>query len=196
MAIEEIDQLEKIGLQRQKVFAYLSCERVYPNYVSFSNNFNFGDPAVLRSAIDFVYNSIFNEVFSDKELEALLVEVDNNAPRPDDFAAFYASIAMYSAGVIYESLNLLKQADISRVLSDISSMSIDAVDLFIQERDDMDYNEDDFEAKILNDPLMQEEMAIQKGTIAYLHSVQALNESDIKNLLHLQEEGTGTLKIM
>ena len=195
MPVKEINQLKKLDFQKQLVFSYLSCERFYPNYLFFSTNYNFGDPAILRSAIDFLHDSIFNKITNNQKMESLLQATNVNAPRPDDFATFYASIAMYSAGIVYESISLLKLTDIPRILNDISTMCTDAIDLFIQERDNMDYDEDDFEAKILNDSLMQTELSIQKGSIAYLQKIDQLNASDINTLLQLQKNGTGTLII-
>lgn len=195
MLLKEINQLKKLDFQKQLVFSYLSCERFYPNYLFFSNNFNFGDPATLRSAIDFLRHNIFNKTTEQQQIENLLRATHVNTPRPDDFATFYASIAMYSAGIIYESLNLLKLADISRILNDISTMCTDAIDLFIQVRDNMDYDDDGFESNILNNILMQTEISIQKGCIRYLQKIDHLNESDINTLLLLQTNGTGTLII-
>jgi uncharacterized protein YjaG (DUF416 family) len=193
MPVKEINQLKKLDFQKQLLFSYLSCERFYPNYLFFSTNYNFGDPTTFRSAIDFLRDSIFNKIINKQKIESLLQATSVNAPRPDDFATFYASIAMFSAGIVYESINLLKLTDIPRILNDISTMCTDAVDLFIQERDNMDYDETDFEAKILNDSLMQTELSIQKGSIAYLQKIDQLNESDINTLLQLQKNGTGTL---
>ena len=195
MPLKEIDKLKKMSFKKQLAFAYLSCERVYPNYLFFSINYNFGDVGTLKAAIDFLYENIFNDAIDNKRIEFYLKVADVNAPRPDNFDTFYATIAMYSAGVIYESINLLRRTDVSRILTDISTMCTDAVDLFIQERDDMDYDEEDFEIKILNDSLMQTELSIQKGIILYLQKVDQLNEFDITTLLQLQKEGTGTLII-
>ena len=195
MPIKEIDQLLNLDPQKQLAFAYLSCERVYPNFFYFSNNYNFGDPSILRSAVNFIYECLFSKDVDMQKVESFLQAADVNGPRPDDFSTFYASIAMYSAGIIYESINLLHRKDISRILKEISTMCTDAVDLFIQERDDMDFEEDDFETKILNDSLMQEELSIQKGSIAYLQRVDRLVEADLDTLLQLQKNGTGTLFI-
>lgn len=192
MAIKETAQLKKLAFQKQIAFAYLTCERVYPHCVYFSNNYNFGDLGILRSAIDFVYSALFSSVDSQK-IDDLLKQVDSNIPYPEKFTTFYASIAMYSSGVIYESVNLLKRTDVPRILDDLSTLCTDAVDLFIQVRDEIDYEEPDFETKILNDTLMQRELSIQKGIISYLSKVGPLTSSDIDTLLQLQQEGTGTL---
>ncbi len=188
----ETSQLKAMDISKQLAFAYLSCERVYPNYVHFSNNYNFGRPGILRTAIDVVYDGVFNKIETSK-IDSLLEEVDADVPFPEHFNTFYATIAMYSGGVIYESVNLLKKTDISCIIDDVSGMCIDAVDLFIQERDDMDYTDADFEAKILNDAVMQQELSIQKGIIKYLSGIGEVSAADIDTLLKLQKEGTGTL---
>lgn len=192
MSIKELAQLKKNTFQKQSAFAYLCCERVYPHYVYFFNNYSFGNIEVFRTAIDTVYNSIFNQSDMQK-VELLLQQIDINAPVPGNFTTFYASVAMNAAGVIYESVNLIKQKDVSRILDDISTMCTNAIDLFIQERDDMDYDDPEFETKILNDYLMQQEISIQRGIITYLSKIDKLSTSDIDTLLDLQKNGTGTL---
>jgi uncharacterized protein YjaG (DUF416 family) len=196
MAIKEINQLKKLTPQKHITFSYLCCERFYPNYLFFSENYNFGNPAVMRSAIDLIYDSIFDKNISRQKIETILQTININAPRPDDFSTFYASIAMYTSGIIYESTNLILLKDIERILEDISTMCTDAVDLFIQERDDMDYDQDNFEAKILIDPLMQSELRIQRGTVTYLKKIDRINEADINILLKLQEENTKPLTLI
>ena len=38
MAIEEINKLKDFDFTKQAAFAYLTCERLYPNYTYFSDN--------------------------------------------------------------------------------------------------------------------------------------------------------------
>lgn len=109
MAIEEINLLKDLDFNKQLTFAYLTCERVFPNYVYFSNNFNFGSPSVLRKAIDFIYEAIFENNIDTEKVNNLLLSVFQNTPATNDFPTFDATIAMYSGGVIYESLNLFKK---------------------------------------------------------------------------------------
>lgn len=52
----------------------------------------------------------------------------------------------------------------------------------------------DFEEKIINDPLMQQEMFVQNGIISYLANIDQLTSADIDTLLQLQIDATGTLK--
>jgi len=83
MAIEEIKLLEKLDYNKQLTFAYLTCERLYPNYVFFSENFNFGDRQKLREAIDLIYNCLLVPDFGNtKQIEFYLNAVDINTPHP------------------------------------------------------------------------------------------------------------------
>jgi uncharacterized protein YjaG (DUF416 family) len=188
MAIKEIDLLNQLDITKQLTFAFLTCERVFPNYVYFSANYNFGNPAILREAINFIYESIFNINNIDKsKVDTLLLKIHNVTPHTNNFTTFYATIAMYSGGVIFESINLFKKKLSNQIILDISTMSTDAIDCFIQERDDMDYADPNFEEKILNDSLMQTEVEIQKGVISYLMKVKYVDTADIATLLKLQD---------
>ena len=196
MAIEELDKLKELDFSKQLTFAYLTCERVFPNYVYFFNNYNFGNPVILREAIDFIYHSIFQDSDIDKQkVEYFLTMIFKNTPNTNDFATFYATIAMYSGGVIYESINLLKKTDADKILTDIATMSTDAIDCFIQIRDDMDYDDEGFEEKILNDTIMQTEITLQKGIISYLSKVGMIETSDIDTLTQLQQSNIRTLSL-
>jgi len=194
MAIEEIKRLIQLDFNKQVAFAYLTCERVFPNYEFFSKNYNFGDPNIMRQSIDFIYNSLNQTAtINGQQIEHLLTMVYKNTPNTNDFTTFYATICMYSGGVIYESVNLLKKTDFNRILTDISDMAINAIDCFIQERDDMDYEDINFETKILNDPLMQNEIALQKGVISYLSNIDTVLLSDITTIIQFQENNKNTL---
>jgi hypothetical protein len=83
-------------------------------------------------------------------------------PHTDNFSDPFATIAMYSFGVVHESLSLIKDNDVDRVLNDISTMVINAIDVYIQERDNMDYSLPNFEQIIQDDMLMRKETSIQK----------------------------------
>jgi len=190
------ESLEEMNFNKQLVFAYLTCERFFPNCVYFSGNFSFGNPNILREAIDLVYNSIFQEASFDKQnIEQYLQIIYQNIPNTNDFSTFYATIAMYSGGIIYESVNLLKKTEIEKKLTDIVTMSTDAIDCFIQVRDDMDFEDESFEEKILNHPLMQTERFLQNGIISYLNKIDTITLSDVNTLLQLQEKSAITLKI-
>lgn len=188
MAVEELKKLEALDFTKQLAFAYLTCERMFPNYVYFSENYGFGDPKILRDAIDFVYSAIFIENNIDKQkIEYFLKTSKANIPGPDDHGSYYGTIALDSGAIVYESIVLLKKEDTKTSLTGISTTATNLIDCFIQTRDEMDYGDVDFEEKILNDTVMQKEIAIQNGIISYLGRIGKVEPSDMETLMQLQE---------
>ena len=173
--------------QKQLVFSYLACERLYPNYVFFSDNFDFGNKNVLREAIDFISSALLiDDLQRVNEINSYLESIDINTPFPHNFNTILASSALDSCTSISETLNFMLDRKAPR-LNDISSFAIDTVDMYIQDRDRLDFNTDAlFDHKIFTEPLMQRELRIQKGIISYLDKIDKLELLDINNLLNLQ----------
>lgn len=187
MAIREISQLKKLDYTKQLAFAYLTCERLYPNYVYFSHNFKFGNDKVLKGAINFISDSLFDNAIDKNTTQRLLKDVDKIIPYPEKFTTVLASSALDACTVVIETLNFLLDKQSSR-LEDISTLATDTIDMYIQERDGIDYNSENFEIKIYKDPLMQNELAVQKGIISYLMRVDKIEPSDIDTLFSLQNK--------
>ena len=172
MDLIQIDTLKKLGFKKQLIFAYLTCERLYRNYLYFSEHFGFGNPTQLRQAIDFLRENLISQNFNRKQTESLITSIDEITPLPQDYDTILASSAMDACGVVYESLNFLLDAIPSR-LSDISTFATDTVDMFIQEEDHLDFNTDKlFFEKIQNHPLMQREVIGSKWNNFFSEQIQ------------------------
>ncbi len=187
MAIDNINELGKLNYNKQLVFAYLTCERLYPNYAFFSENFDFGAKQTLRKAIDYISTVLLISDFPSKdEIETHLSAIEPNTPFPQNFETILSSSALDSCTAILETLQFMLDRKKSR-LKDISTFATDTVDMYIGDRDKLDFNTDpDFDRKIFNDPLMQREHSIQNGIISYLNKIEKLELPDINNLLNLQ----------
>jgi uncharacterized protein YjaG (DUF416 family) len=190
MPIDNIEVLKKLDLNKQLVFSYLTCERLYPNYVYFSDNYKFGNKKALREAINFIYNNLLiNNLFNNSDIHRHLKAVNSNIPRPENFNTILASSALDACTTVLETLDFILDKKSIR-LNDVSTFATDTVDMYIQEKYNLDFNTDqEFEQKIINHPLMQKELAVQKGIISYLAQINKLEISDIDNLLKLQANG-------
>lgn len=187
MSIEGFDKLLALDLPKQSVFAYLTCERLYPNYVYFSKKVNFGDPDILREAIDYLYLNIFEQAVDTEKIDYYIQSMHKNSPEPALFETVLASSALDACGVIYESLNFLLDRQPSR-LHAISTMATDTVDMYIQDIERLDFNTDKlFQQKIDQHPLMKKERAVQAGIIKFLIDSSTLDHEDIRILYRLQE---------
>lgn len=195
MAIEEVNKLKGLDFTKQLSFAYLTCERLYPNYVYFSKNYGFGNSTKLREAIDFLYNSIFDTKVDTKKASSLIVTVESLTPQPANYDTVLASSGLDACGVIFEALNFLIDRQASR-LDSISTMATDTADMYIQEKEALEFNTDkNFQQKIDTHPLMIKEISIQKGIISYLSNISTIDHSDIDTLIQLQENNKGSLSL-
>lgn len=187
MAIEELNKLKDLNFKKQAAFAYLICERLYPNYVYFSDNYNFGNPKVLREAIDYLYLNLFESNLDKNKINSLIKKVNKNTPEPGEFDTGLASSALDACTSIYESLNFLIDKKFSRI-KDTSTFATDTVHMYIQDIDKLDFNQDkNFQQKIKNHPLMKKEIAMQSGIISFLNNTKVFDFGDLQTLLRLQE---------
>lgn len=197
MAIAEIDKLRKMSFGKQVAFCYLASERFFPNYRYFSDQYHFGNADLFRKAISFVHESIFYHqgIVTLDKVDKLLSALNPNMVATNDFPNYDGTIAMYSSIIIYESISILKGDEIDRILADVSTVATDTIDCFIQARDDMKYDDPQFEEHIINDSVMQAEVDIQKGIISYLEKTKSLDSADVDTLLQLQMQATKELTI-
>lgn len=194
MSIEQINQLQKLDFTKQLTFAYLTCERLYPNYVYFSENFHFGDSSVIRKAIDFLYNSIFEYHFNKKNIEVLIKRIDDVTPDTEDFSTIYVSSALDACTSVRDSLDFLIDKDFSRITY-ISSYAYDTVDMYVREIENINLSEN-FEQRVAMHPLMKKEILTQQGIVTFLTQSGNIDAGDIDTLLHLQKnEGKSNIKI-
>lgn len=197
MTISEINILKTLDFNKQIAFAYLACERLYPNYVYFSENFHFGNAEVLKEAIDFIADSIFEKKKDNIKIDLLLRKVDKNTPHTENFTTHFVSSALDACTSIEDSLHFLIDKDFSRI-ENISTYAIDSVHMYIQEIANLDFNTDkNFQLKITNHPLMKKEVAIQSGIVTFLKkNNKSLDWEDLQTLLRLQSnEGRGNLDV-
>lgn len=195
MAVAEINKLKELDFTKQLAFAYLTCERLYPNYVYFSKKYEFGNPGILRIAIDFLYSKLFDKMTDKVKINSIIKKVDKNMPEPAHYDTILASSALDASAAIIESLNFLVDKQTSR-LDDISTMATDTADMYIQDVENLDYNTDKhFQQKIDTHPLMIKEISMQKGIISYLAKIKNIEPLDISTLLQLEENNRGSLSL-
>lgn len=52
----------RLSNEGRLLFAALTCEKLYPNYVYFYRAFNWGDPNVLDEAIGFIFRPYLTKI--------------------------------------------------------------------------------------------------------------------------------------
>jgi len=196
MEVDILKFAQAWDFSKKMTFAYLACERLYPNYIFFYQNYNFGNPLFLRKSIDYFYSIILSGDINPSQPQSILDAIAQYTPAPENYDTVLASSAMDACTAIEASCYFIINGD-TDMLQHISTMATDSVYMYIQERDSLDYNSDpDFDKKIMNDPLMIREVKIQNDIITSLNNANKLNEAILAILLQLQNNnGKGNLNI-
>jgi hypothetical protein len=195
MTFPELTQLKNLDFAKQRTFAYLTCERLYPNFVYFSKEYKFGKPEDLQEAIRYLYAHLFDKAIDRAQVDPLINKVEINMPQPAVYDTILASSALDACTSIIEALVFLIDVQSSR-LENISTVATDTVAMYIHDTNNLDPNTDpNFQQKINSNPLMTKEIAIQKGIISYLSKIDHLQYSDIGTLIQLQKNNKGSLPL-
>lgn len=187
MPIQEIEILKKLDFTKQLTFAYITCERLFPNYVYFSENYHYGNPTVLRESINYLHDNLFKSESNESKIRSLVKKVEKNTPDTENFDTIFVSSALDACTCILDSLEFLIDKDFAKI-QNISTYATDTVDMYIQEIENLNFNTDqDFQKKIDQHPLMHKELAIQSGVINFLNKIKSIDQEDIQTLIDLQK---------
>jgi uncharacterized protein YjaG (DUF416 family) len=175
--------LERLGWRHRVAFAAACCERLLPNYAAFVQEAGWGDTQILRTAIDYIWDVVADaHPADDSEVRRLIESCDRIIPDTQDHDTISVSAALDAGSAVIETLQTLLDGNPRRIV-DVASFCRDTVDMYIQDRDDLDYNTDaSFEAKILEDPLMKRELERQSAILSELANNPVLDRSLLTRL--------------
>ncbi len=126
------DKLDKLiaGASHEKRIALglFVCHELYPDYSNFAGKNKFGDPNLLKDAIEFCEKS--DGKAEDKTLSAWIEKLEPIIPDTEDYLEIEVSYALNAAGAVLELLRYLKD-DNPKHISDTCSYMIDTADFKI-----------------------------------------------------------------
>ncbi len=155
-------------------FAALCCERLFPNYVAFAKKEGWGQVAVLRRCLDSLWEWICGQPKTRKEYEKVLRDCDEQIPDTEDFGSILASAALDASAAVYATLEACDTADDEKV-ADVAEAAVETICMFLQHRDNLDYSVPADRRRILADPLMLRELAIQEEQLERLPRIVKLD---------------------
>lgn len=181
--IEQIkNDIQALNKRNKIVYCLLISEKLLPNYKYFCNIYKFGEIKKLEQIIDILYDYVFDKInVSHEEINIYLNEIEEITPDTNDYSTILVSFALDACTAIISTLNFIKSENDNHVL-DVASYARDTVDMFIQERDDLDLNNRELETLIENDNLMKKEKEKQKRIIEYLKKHDIINKMFIEEL--------------
>jgi len=177
-------ELAALSHKHGLVFAASCCDRALPNYATFSAQEGFGDPAVLRAALDRVWQQPVDGSLSPVEVTDLLAQCKPLVPHSDAFSSPDAAAAQDAGLSLLVLLEYCRDPDPEHALR-VAAFSRDTIDMVVQLHDELDPAAPDFEERVLSHPLMRREFAKQAHDIEELKAARTLTPEFIREFRRL-----------
>jgi uncharacterized protein YjaG (DUF416 family) len=183
-------ELRRLPRPHRVAFAAACCERLLPNYAEFVREVRWGDTALLRGALDYIWSAIGvgSVSVSGEELNRLIQLCDDVIPDTEDFETSLVSAALDAGTAVVGTLRALLDGDTKHVI-EVASYCRDTVHMYIQDRDNLDYRDPLFDIKIERDPLMRREFERQSAILSKLASHPVLDERVVKSIRDESADG-------
>lgn len=163
------NSLSELSGDGRVAFGLLCCERMIPNYVVFSKQNAWGDPAILRKTLDACWEGLIDES-AGIDLTTLKAQCDQSAPDTEQFQTILVSSALDAVAAAATLTDLLTTRDVEHAVT-IASLARDTVDLYVQECEDMPPDAPDLEERIRLHIFMQNELQAQQVALTRVRGV-------------------------
>jgi uncharacterized protein YjaG (DUF416 family) len=174
-------EIESLSPQGRLAFLLSCAERLFPNYLAFSNAESWGDPAALRDALELGWSTLQGEQISPAIIENVMARAEAVTPDTEAFDSPLVSAALDAAVCATLVAELLLHDDPKKV-KDAASLARDTVDLHVQELERFEGGDPLLERKILAHPLMKQELARQREDVQLLQEMNWTNKAAVVGL--------------
>lgn len=169
--IENIqERILKLPFYHQLTFIYFLSKRQFQNYLIFNRKENWGSPEILIEAINLFEKIIVTQKDYNKETNSVKDKLKQVTPDTDDFAGFITSLALDACATLLEGFAFIQDKD-NEHIQDICNSSLDLVQMYIEFRDNADF--DDY---CFNDQLFTEELNFQIQLVEKLENRNIIDE--------------------
>ncbi len=187
-------RLKALELDQKKLFAIALCQRMYPNYQLFSEVCEFGDPQVLDTTLNLLWQSMYDKKLK-LNIDLYLERLDLNTPEPSDFDAYGVYPAMDAAVALTSLLSAL-QSKVEDDIVNISKLSSGTVANYIEALIETEMKETELDDFIFNHEMMQEEKALQASLLEIIEENPKISADFVKTLRkELIQSGVSNLGI-
>ncbi|WP_338863650.1 DUF416 family protein [Myxococcus stipitatus] len=175
-----VRRLGRLSLQARLAFLLSCAERLIPNYAVFSRHHGWGNPGVLRHALDLGWSYLSGNWVERGDIEGCLARCKDVTPDTEDFVSEHVSAGLDAAVCCAFTLELLLKDDSKKVMEG-ASLARDTVDMHVQALENLDPRDSELEQKIFRHPLMQRELKHQREDLEMLERMD-LSRRDIEAL--------------
>ena len=173
-------RLKALELEQKKLFAIALCQRMYPNYLLFSEVCEFGEPQVLDTVLNLLWQSMYDKKLK-LNIDIYLERLDLNTPEPSDFDAYGVYPAMDAAVALTSLLSAL-QSKVEDDITNISKLSSSTVANYIEATVEEEMEEQALDDFIFNHEVMIEEKELQSSLLDIIEDNPKLTADFVKSL--------------
>lgn len=173
-------RLKALSLPQKQLFAVALCQRMLPNYQLFSEVCEFGQPQILSTALDLLWQSQYDNK-AKYNVDVHVQRLDENTPDPSDFEAYGAYPAM-DAAVAISTLMSAIQAKIEEDITNISKLSSSTVANYIEAISDESLMDEELDEFVFAHPVMQEEKELQEMLLDIIEANPDITADLVKGL--------------
>jgi len=188
-----LEELNNISELHRIAFAASCCERMLPNYKKFVEVENWGDYDCFRNFLNQIWEHINGNYLTKEHIIIFMDKCFEIGPDEEDFESVYTSYAIDLGSAIYHTLKYCLTSDTKNLLA-VANAAINTVDLFVQEKYNMDPNDPNLEFEICNNELMQTEIVKQIDDLKLLANNANLDAMFVK-LFRSKVEGESNIDL-
>jgi uncharacterized protein len=173
-------RLKALSLPQKQLFAIALCQRMLPNYQLFSEVCEFGEPKVLSTALELLWQSQYDKKLK-FNIDVHLQRLEDNTPDPSQFEAYGVYPAMDAAvgiGMLMAAIDGKNEEDIIN----ISKLSSSTVANYIEAISDVSLTHDVLDDYVFDHEVMQEEKELQDALLTIIEANPDINAELVKGL--------------
>ncbi len=172
-----LSKIEKLDFSKQLTFAYILTYRQLENYLSFCEQENFGKPVFYQKGLKTIRNFLLTNCLDEFDT-SLLADI---APDTEDFGGnLLATAALDACGMLYDCFDFTETKDLDKMES-VISLSLNALQMYIEETNQYDYNKRNYDKDVFENHLMLQEIDYQIKIATRLEKETILTDTVLNN---------------
>ncbi|QYJ76381.1 YjaG family protein [Shewanella sp. FJAT-52076] len=158
-------RLKALSLPQKQLFAVALCQRMYPNYQLFSEVCEYGDPKVLDTVLNLLWQSLYDRKLK-LNLELHTNKLEEVIPEPENFDVYGVYPAMDAVVALISLLSGI-ESKIEEDITNISKLSSATVANYIEAIIDVELEDEALDDFVFAHEAMVAERELQ-GTLLEL----------------------------
>ncbi|MFQ6371214.1 YjaG family protein [Shewanella sp. YIC-542] len=173
-------RLKALSLPQKKLLAVALCQRMLPNYQLFAEVCQFGNPAVLDTLLQLLWQSLYDSKLK-LNIELQLAKLEENTPEPEQFDVYGVYPAL-DAVVALSSLLGALESKVEDDITNISKLSSATVANYIEAIAPENLSDKQLEDFVFAHEVMQAEREVQENLLTIVEEQPHPKADFIKEL--------------